>query len=173
MKKIFCVIVLLSCLIGRCLAQETVEYCCTYWYVEGVKKKLEKPKFLCITFMDDYAKYYHSDEYGNCTGYYKDNTRQIFKYIRSESDYHVYRSVFHSTADPSTLIGRYNRDVDRRLYETLALEQKFSKDLSLWNMPVPNGTNNPRLIYIYKRVSKSEKEAVLREYEESLPTLLR
>lgn len=173
MKKIFCVIVLLSCFLGSCLAQETIEYCSTYCYIKGVKTKVEKPRFLCITFMDDYTKFYHSDEYGNCTSYNKDNTRQIYEYLRTESDYHVYRRVFHSTENSSTVTGRLNYGYDKIIYGVFSLEQKFSKDLSLWNMPVPNGSNNPNMIFVYKRVSKAGKEAILREYEESLPTLLR
>lgn len=165
MKKIVCVVFFLLCFLGSCLAQETVEYCCTYYYENGVKKKWSKPTFIIITFINDYAGFYYSDEYGNCTGYNSDNSRRIYKYQRTESDYHVYAPEFHSAAP----VGTKEYHLDVALYKTFYCEEKFSKDFSVWNKPLPN----TRTIFIYKRVSKAEKEAILREYEDSLPTLLR
>lgn len=162
MKKIVCVVLFLLCFLGSCLAQETVEYCSTYFYYNGVKQNNSEPRFRIITFVNDYAGFYYSDEYGNS----KDN--KIYEYTRAESDYLVYRRPFRSTATPFT--AAYQLDIAQ--YNLLSPEQKFSKDLSVWNAPVPDG-KNCAMIYIYKRVSKAEKEAILREYEESLPKLLR
>lgn len=164
MKKIFCIVFFLLCFLGSCLAQETVEYCCTYFYDNGVKKKCE-PAFQFITFINDYAGFYYSDEYGNCTYYNEDNSRSTYKYKRTVSDYHVYVKEFRSAAPVGTT--EYRLDV--AMYKTFYCEEKFSKDFSVWNKPLPN----TRTIFIYKRVSKAEKEAILREYEDGLPKLLR
>ena len=123
MKKIVCVLLLLSCFLGSCLAQETVEYCSTYYYENGVKKKWQEPKFSIITFINDYARFYSSDEYGNCTGYNRDNSRRIYKYTRAESDYLVYVPEFHSAAPAGTW--EYHADVAS--YKTFYCEDKFSK----------------------------------------------
>ena len=48
---------------------------------------------------------------------------------------------------------------------------KVSKDLSVINI-VPRIAIEVSGISVYKRITKAEKEAILREYEESLPKLL-
>ena len=119
-----------------------------------------------FTFTDNYNRLYISDEYGNATNL--DNGRPcVFKFTNTESDYNIYK------IDSSLYIERRaygNFDNTPLLQPTY----KFSRDLSVYNL-VPN-PSVPALwlgIMVYKRVTKAEKEAILREYEESLPKLLR
>lgn len=173
MKKIVCAILLFSCIAGYCYAQKTIEYCCTYSYKNGVKVKTKEPYFRYITFKDNYNRIYISDEYGNCTDCDPKGRPQVYKYIKAESDYNIYEadnsqydevrtyyvgnSVFTSTYNPQLTMFRDT--------------YKISQDLSVINV-VPCRTFSSLGISVYKRVTKAEKEAILREYEESLPKLL-
>lgn len=166
MKKIVCVVLLLVCFASYGFAQQTIEYCCSHYYKNGVKMKLEKPNFSYITFTDNYNRLYISDEYGNAINL--DNGRPcVFKFTNTESDYNIYK------IDSSLYIERraFGNFDNTPLFQPT---YKFSRDLSVYNL-VPN-PSVPALwlgIMVYKRVTKAEKEAILREYEESLPKLLR
>lgn len=165
MKKILCAILLFFCFAGYGFAQQTIEYCCTHYYKNSVKMKLEKPIFSYITFTDNYNRLYKSDEYGNATDL--DNGRPcVFKFTKRESDYNIYK------IDSSLYIERraYGNFDNTPLFQPT---YKFSVDLSVYNfVPNPSVAGFFYGIMVYKRVTKAEKEAILREYEESLPKLL-
>ncbi len=163
MKKIFCVIVLLSCFLGSCLAQQTIEYVCTHYYQNDAKMKREKPIFMYITFMDDYARFYESDANGICRSKRADGSPRMYRFERTQSDYFLY------TLDIKTTMTAFGREITNRLAVWELMNSsiyKFSKDLSILNVGGSSYTE------VFKRVSKAEKEAILREHEESLPKLL-
>lgn len=172
MKKILCAILLFFCFAGYGFAQQTIEYASTHSYKNGVKVKKDKPFFMYITYTDNYNRLYKSDEYGNCTDL--DNGRpKVYKYIKAESDYNIYEAdnsqydeVRTYYVGNSVITSTYNPQptMFRDTY-------KISQDLSVINV-VPCRTFSSLGISVYKRVTKAEKEAILREYEESLPKLL-
>lgn len=167
MKKIFCAILLFFCFAGYGFAQQTIEYCCTYQYSNGVKVKVS-PFFRYITFTDNFNRFYFSDEYGNANNVGA-NGPFIYKFSCTKSDYNVYVRDY-SVYDPIT----------ERAERCLAEHHpsfRISTDLSVINaMPssyhLSAGIELLKRITVYKRVTKAEKEAILREYEESLPKLL-
>lgn len=159
MNKFVSIILLLFCFAGYGFAQQTIEYCKTYYYKNGVKIKLKKPGFIYITFMDDYTRFYISDEYGDCIKFNMDNSPRVFVYQKSESNYNEYK------LDMPLDGGRLNV-----LEIKWADKYKFSKDFSLLNIESSVGRDD--VVGVYKRVSEAEKEAILREYEEGLPKLL-
>lgn len=175
MKKILCAVLLFVCVVVCGFAQQTIEYCCTHYYINGVKMKREKPIFNYITFTDNYHRFYESDEYGNATNLDNKGRPCVFKYSKTESDYNIYE------IDKSLYIRRKGRFDNSNSFNPYLVDNydtphfqptyKFSKDLSLYNN-VPCAAIGGG-IRIYKRITKAEKEAILREHEESLPKLLR
>lgn len=167
MKKFVCTIFLFVCFVGYAFSQEIIEYCCTHRYIDGVKQRLEKPEFIYITFIDNYNRMYKSDEDGNCAAFMdaygsmtdwpsgKARTSGLavkYKYVRTVNDYVVYEP------EPVMLGRRTVEPIIKNAY-------MFSKDKSLLNI----GPSNP---WVYKRVSKREKEEIINKQEGYLPELL-
>lgn len=175
MKKIICAILLFVGFAVCGFAQQTIEYACTHYYKNGVKMKLEKPIFKYITYTDNYNRLYESDEYGNATDLYLNKYPYVYKYKKTESDYNIYELDISQYEDTRYAPGSYDAYITNPVspMRMFAGTYKVSKDLSVFNA-VPSKTMEGIWygIMIYKRVTKSEKAAILREHEESLPKLL-
>lgn len=161
MKKILCAVLLFVCVVVCGFAQQTILYGSTHSYKNGVKVKFKKPRFMYITFMDNYSRFYVSDEYGDATS----ANPTVYKYFKTESDYNVYQ-------DEDIMTRWFMQPNLKVLFSSPVY--KFAKDLSVMNLkPLDDIIFELDGISIYKRMTKAEKEAILREHEESLPKLLR
>ncbi len=174
MKKILCAILLFFCFAGYGFAQQTILYASTHSYKNGVKVKNDKPFFMYITYTDNYNRLYESDEYGNVTHLYQNMYPYVYKYSKTESDYNIYKIDISQYENTRYAPGSYDAYITNpaKPMTLFAGTYKVSQDLSVINF-VPRIAIEVSGISVYKRITKAEKEAILREYEESLPKLLR